>query len=504
MAGIKSLAKDTVIYGSCTILGRFLNWLLVPLYSILFLPEKYGIVSNLYSYTAVALVILNYGMETGFFRYANKEGQDPAKVYSTALVSVGFTSLLFIVLVSIFIGPVSDLLLYPDHQNYVWMLAVIVGIDAFANIPFAYLRYKNRPIKFAAIKIGSIVVNIGLNLFLLLACPEIAKSKASWLINWFYEPMGGVDFGIGWIFVSNIISTVFSLVCLLPYFATKISIFDGRLMKKMFLYSWPLLVLGVAGVLSQNMGQIIIPYLFEGQKIEADKMVGIYSANIKIAIIMVMFTNAFRYAYEPFIFTQGKKKGENPEKIYSDSMKYFIIFGLFIFLGVMFFLPIIRYFIAEEYWSGLQVVPIMMVAELLFGIFYNLSIWYKLTDRTRWGMYFSLTCFVIILGLNIWFVPTMGIINGYVGSAWAAVIGYLVVMLLSYFIGQHYYPINYPLKKIGLYTALAAILYVGGQWLECSNVMLLTYANRTLLLLIYILVVYILENRTTSRPSPAE
>ena len=497
MAGIKSLAKDTVIYGSSTILGRFLNWGLVPLYVYLFPAEEYGIVSYLYSFTAVALVILNYGMETGFFRYANKEDQDPAKVYSTALVGVGFTSLLFIVLVSIFIGPVSDALLLPNHPDYVWMLALTVGIDAFANIPFAYLRYKNRPIKFAAIKLGNIGVNIGLNLFFLLACPEIAKSKASWLIDWFYGPLGGKAFGIGWIFLANIASTLFSIVCLLPYFATKISVFDGTLMKKMFNYSWPLLVLGVAGILSQNMGQMIIPYLFEGREVEAREMVGIYGANIKIAIIMVMFTNAFRYAYEPFIFAQGKKKGENAEQMYSDAMKYFVIFGLFIFLGVMFFLPILKHFIAPGYWSGLRVVPIMMVAELLFGIFYNLSIWYKLTDRTRWGMYFSLTCFAVILGLNIWFVPAIGIPDGYLGSAWAALIGYLVVTLLSYFIGQHYYPIRYPILKLGKYTAFAALLYVVGEWMEFYDAMWLTYLSRVVLLGVYAAGVYFGEFAST-------
>ena len=380
------MAKDTVIYGISTILGRFLNWGLVPLYVYLFPAAEYGIVSYLYSFTAVALVILNYGMETGFFRFANREDQDPARVYSTALVGVGFTSLLFIVLVSVFIRPVSDALLLPLHPDYVWMLALTVGIDAFANIPFAYLRYKNRPIKFAVIKLGSIGVNIGLNLFFLLACPKISEGSASWLIDWFYGPLGGKAFGIGWIFLANIVSTLFSLLCLLPYFATRIRVFDGTLMKRMFNYSWPLLVLGVAGILSQNMGQMIIPYLFEGHEIEAREMVGIYGANIKIAIVMVMFTNAFRYAYEPFIFAQGKKTGEDPRQMYSDAMKFFVIFGLFIFLGVMYFLPILKHFIAPAYWSGLRVVPIMMVAELFAGIYFNLSVWYKLTDRTRGGL----------------------------------------------------------------------------------------------------------------------
>lgn len=490
MAGIKGLAKDTAIYGMSSILGRFLNWCLVPLYVYLFPSEEYGIVSYLYSFTAVALIILNYGMETGFFRFANKEDQDPGRVYSTALVAVGSTSLLFIALLTVFIRPVADALLLPQHPVYVWLLGVTVSIDAFANIPFAYLRYKKKPFRFAGIKLANIGVNIALNLFFLLCCPALAKGSASWLIDWFYAPLGGREFGIGWIFVANIVSTVFNLLCLLPWFAGKIRVFDGSLMRRMFNYSWPLLVLGVAGILSQNMGQMIIPYLFEGNEEEAQSMVGIYGANIKIAIVMVMFTNAFRYAYEPLIFSQAKKKGENREQMYSDAMKFFVIFGLFIFLAVMFFLPTMKHFIAPGYWSGLRVVPIMMVAELFAGVFFNLSVWYKLTDRTRWGMYFSLICFAVMLGLNIWFVPAIGIPDGYMGSAWAALISYFIVMCLSYFVGQHYYPISYPVLKMGKYAAYAALLYVVGEWMEFYDTMWLTYVSRTVLLAAYAAGVY--------------
>ena len=504
MAGIKALAKDTAIYGLSSILGRFLNWCLVPLYVYIFETEEYGVVSYLYSFTAVMLVILNYGMETGYFRFANKEGADPERVYSTSLISVGCTSIIFIVLVSIFISPISRLMKLPNYPGFIWLLGIIVAIDAFSNIPFAYLRYSKRPIKFATIKFVNIAVNIGLNLFLLLLCPLMSGSIVGWLIDWWYLPAGGESFGIGWIFVANIISTVVVLLFLFPFFADKIKIFDRTLLRNMLSYSWPLLILGVAGVLSQNMGQILIPYIFDDNPSVAKEMVGIYGANIKIAIVMVMFTQAFRYAYEPFIFSQAKTKGENQEQAYCDAMKYFVIFGLFIFLGIMYFLPILKHFIAPDYWEGLNVVPVMMGAEICFGVFFNLSIWYKLTDKTRWGMYFSVLCFVVMLLLNLWLMPMIGAPTAYIGAAWAALISYFFVMCLSYFIGRIYYPIPYPLKKIGLYTAFAGLLYVAGEWLECSNVMLLTYANRTLLLIIYLLVVYILENRTTSRLSPAE
>ena len=497
MAGVNSLAKDTAIYGLSSIIGRFLNWCLVPLYVYLFPAAEYGIVSYLYSFTAVALVILNYGMETGFFRYANKEENDPERVYSTSLISVGTTSLLFIILLTVFISPVSKGLLLPHHPSYVWLLGVTVAIDAFSNIPFAYLRFKKKPYKFAGIKLLNVGFNIALNLLFLLVCPAMTKGGAGWLVNWFYSPLGGQAFGIGWIFVANILSTLLVLLCLIPFVRGKISVFDSSLLRRMVRYSWPLLILGVAGILSQNMGQILIPYLFEGQEETARQMVGIYGANIKIAIVMVMFTQAFRYAYEPFIFAQAKSKGEDKKQAYCDAMKYFVIFGLLIFLGVMYFLPILKHFIAPSYWSGLRVVPVMMAAELCFGVFFNLSLWYKLTDKTRWGMYFSLICFFLMLGLNIWLMKAIGAPDGYMGAAWAALISYFAVMCLSYVVGRKYYPLPYPVMKLALYTAFAGVLYLAGELLYCETSMLLTYAIRICLLVIYIAGVYIFEKKTT-------
>lgn len=492
---IRALAKETAVYGLSSIVGRFLNWCLVPLYVYLFPTEEYGIVSYLYSFTAVALIILNYGMETGFFRFANKEGADPDRVYSTSLIAVGTTSLLFVILLSVFIRPVSGALLLPRHPVYVWLLGVTVAVDAFSNIPFAYLRYSKRPYKFAGIKLVNVGANIALNLFFLLACPALASGRAAWLISWFYAPLGGREFGIGWIFLANILSTMLVFLLLIPWFGGKIKTFDGTLLRRMISYSWPLLILGVAGVLSQNMGQILIPYLFEGHETEAREMVGIYGANMKIAIVMVMFTQAFRYAYEPFIFAQARSKGDDKSRAYCDAMKYFLIFGLFIFLGVIFFLPVLRHFIAPAYWSGLRVVPVMMGAELCFGIFFNLSLWYKLTDRTRWGMYFSLICFFLMLGLNIWLVRAIGIPDGYMGSAWAALISYFLVMLLSYFVGRVYYPLPYPVGRMAFYILFAALLYGAGTWLGEGDAMWLVYICRALLLAIYALAVFIIERR---------
>ncbi len=493
MAGIKSLAKETAIYGLSSILGRFLNWCLVPLYVYLFPAEEYGIVSYLYSMTAVALIILNYGMETGFFRFASRE-DDPMRVYTTSLISVGSTSLLFIILLSLFLHPVSNLLLLPKHPLYVWLMGVTVAIDAFSNLPFAYLRYKKRAVRFAAIKITNVGLNIGLNIFFLLVCPWLA-THAPAVIDWFYTPLGGKAFGIGWIFIANIISTVVVLLMLLPELTGRTYRFSGELLKRMLRYSWPLLILGVAGMMSQNMGQMIIPYLFQGNEEAARAMVGIYGANIKIAIVMVMFTQAFRYAYEPFIFAQAKSAGEDKTQAYSDAMKFFVIFGLLIFLGVMFFLPVLKYFVSKPYWAGLRVVPIMMLAELFFGVFFNLSVWYKLTDRTVWGMYFSLIGFVLMFVLNVWLVPAIGIPDGYMGSAWAAFISYFIMMVLSWAVGRKYYPIDYQTRRLGGYTAVAIALFLVGHFLvDFPERMWLTYLVRIILLCAYLAVVGRYEN----------
>ncbi len=464
MAGIKALAKETAIYGASSIVGRFLNWCLVPLYVYLFPTEEYGIVSYLYSFTAVALVILNYGMETGFFRFASRH-EKPETVYTTSLLAVGTTSLLFVVLLSVFITPIASGMRLKGHQLYILLLGIIVAIDAFSNIPFAYLRYKRKAVRFATIKFANIGINIGLNLFFLLLCPKLQESCPQ-LISWFYAPLGGAAFGIGWIFVANLISTLCVLAMLAPQLVGPRYTFDGSLLRRMLGYSWPLLILGVAGIMSQNMGQMLIPYLFSDQT-AARSMVGIYGANIKIAIVMVMFTQAFRYAYEPFIFAQDKGRSGDKRpgnKAYCDAMKFFVILGLFIFLAVMFFLPLIKHFVSRSYWGGLDVVPVMMAAELCCGVAFNLSLWYKLTDRTQWGMYLSVGTFIIMLALNIIFVPLIGIPNGYMGSAWAALISYFIMMMASWLIGRHYYPLAYELRTMGAYLLLAGILWGVGTW----------------------------------------
>ncbi|MDE5828989.1 MAG: oligosaccharide flippase family protein [Duncaniella sp.] len=487
MAGIRGLFKDTAIYGVSSILGRFLNWCLVPLYTIMFPAEEYGIVTYIYSIVGLALIILTYGMETGFFRFANHERYtDPMEVYSTALVSLAVSSTAFITCVLGWLRPVSDALDCGGHEIYVAMMAVTVGLDAFTSLPFSYLRFRKRPVRFATLRLVNIGLNIGLNLFFILLCPWLWDHAPGW-IAWFYDP----DFGIGYIFLSNLATSVLNLLLLIPELRGFRYRFNGRLWKEMIVYSFPLLVLGVAGIMNQTIDKILFPYLYPTRD-QAMAELGIYGANYKIAIVMVMFIQAFRFAYEPFIFARSRERGEDKRQSYSDAMKYFVIFAMVIFLGVMFYLDILRHFISSAYFSGLKVVPVVMIAEFFFGVFYNLSVWYKVTDRTQWGTWFSLTGLAVTIALNFALVPVMG----YMGCAIAAVCCYGVMMVASYVVGQRCYPIDYHVGRLGFYFLLAMAFYGIAAVTAIPGHEFLTMAMRTPLLLLYVFIVFRKEGIT--------
>ena len=459
MAGLKSLATDTAIYGVSSIVGRFLNYLLVPVYTIA-LPASsggYGVVTNIYAWVALILVLLTCGMETGFFRFANKGQDDPMRVYSTTLLSVSIGSLVFVALGLLFLEPIAGWLEYGEHPWYIGMMMIVVAMDAIQSIPFAYLRYKKRPIKFAALKLLFIFLNIALNLF-------------------YYVILEGND--VGYAFLFNLVCTSVVMVCMIPELRGFTYVLDKELLKRMLRYSLPLVILGVAGILNQVADKIIFPFVYPDEA-EATIQLGIYGAASKIAMIMAMFTQAFRFAYEPFVF--GKSKEKDSREMYAQAMKFFIIFTLLAFLAVMFYLDILRHVIGRDYWDGLRVVPIVMAAEIFMGIYFNLSFWYKLIDETRWGAYFSLTGCIILILMNIFLVPKYG----YIACAWAGFTGYGVAMLLSYFVGQKKYPIQYDLKAIGMYVLLAAVLYVAAEYVSIDNIYL-RMAYRTGLLLLFI------------------
>lgn len=476
MSGIKSLAKDTAVYGMSSIVGRFLNWCLVPLYTHVFTQAEYGVVTYLYSLVALLLIILTYGMETGFFRFANHEKySDPMRVYTTGLISLAVSSVAFLLAVWIFLDPISSVLGSSGDPRYVMMLAVTLAIDAFTSLPFAYLRYKQRPLRFAGIKLLSIFLNIGLNLFFIVLCPLLQQSHPGW-ISWFYRP----DFGVGYIFLSNLVASAVTLLVLFPEVAGVRYRFDTEIWRRMIVYSFPLLIMGLAGIMNQTIDKLIYPWLVADTD-RAMAELGVYGANYKIAIVMVMFIQAFRFAYEPFVFAKSRSRGEESQKAYVDAMHYFIIFGLLIFLGVMFYLPVLKYFISPRYFSGLAVVPVVMAGELFFGIFFNLSLWYKLTDRTYWGTIFSLFGLAVTLLINILFVPRYG----YMACAWAAFFCYLSMMVASYAVGRKYYPVPYKWGAAFRYLLLAAVLYAAAMYVPIAHTGALL-AFRTVLLVLFV------------------
>ena len=478
MSEMRSLAKDTAIYGISSIVGKFLNWLLVPLYTyVLKETADYGIVTHLYAWTALLLVILTYGMETGFFRFANREGYNPQQVYRTTWTALLTTSTLFAVLCVLFQRPIAAAMGYAGHEEFIALLAVVVAMDAFSCIPFAYLRYQRRPIAFASLKLLFVGLNIAFNLFFLVLCPKIQDSA---LISPWFNP----DYGVGYVFVANILATGIQTVCLL--FMTMPA--RGRenkaswaLLGELLRYSLPRLILGVAGIMNQTLDRIIFPYLYVGE--DANAQLGIYGPCFKVAMVMMMFTQAFRYAYEPFVFS--KHKDRNSVEAYADAMKYYILFSYLILLIMIVYLDLLKYLIKPVYWEGLFIVPIVLWTYIFQGIYFNLSFWYKLTDQTRWGAYFSLIGLAITFTLQVIFVPRLG----YVASAFSSTVCYFVIMLLSYFIGRNKLRIPYDFKTIGGYTCLTLGLlscYYGFRMMHLNTWLMMLIG--TALLGIYVII----------------
>ena len=462
MAKLISLAKDTAIYGLSSIIGRFLNYLLVPLYTAKMSAASggYGVITNMYAYVALILVLLTFGMETTYFRFTNKTHEDSMHIYSTTLISVGTVSLAFVILVLLFITPLSEVMGYSDHPSYVWVMAITVAIDAFLCIPFAYLRQQKKAIKFASLKLLNIAVSILLNII-------------------YFAVLDGKE--VGYAFYINLVCSSMLAVCLVKELTGFHYVLDKAALRRMLSYTWPILILGIAGILNQTADKMLFPYIYKGADMRVQ--LGIYGAASKIAMIMAMITQAFRYAYEPIVFAGVKDKDQHA--MYAKAMKYFIIFTLLAFLMVMAYLNVLKYIIGEDYWSGLRVVPIVMAAEIMMGVYFNLSFWYKLIDKTIWGAVFSgIGCSVLLL-VNILFVPRYG----YMACAWGGFAGYGVAMVVSYFVGQKYYPIDYPLKDIAFYVVLAAVMTIVIDYLHHHLPLWLALVGNTLLVIAFLAVV---------------
>ena len=459
MGKLTNIFKDTAIYGLSSIIGRFLNYLLVPLYTAQLSAASggYGIITNIYAYVALVLVLLTFGMETTYFRFTNKTHTDSQTVYGTTLITVGSISLAFAVLVLLFLSPVSQLMGYGEHPDYVGVMAVTVAIDAFLCIPFAHLRQEKKALKFASLKLLNIIVSIILNVI-------------------YFHYMDGKD--VGYAFYINLVCTAMLAVCLITEYTGFRWKLDMKLLRTMLSYSWPILILGLAGILNQTADKMLFPYIYQGDDMLTQ--LGIYGACSKIAMIMAMITQAFRFAYEPIVFAGVKDKDQH--EMYTKAMKYFIIFTLLAFLIVVGYLDILKYIVRnQDYWVGLKVVPIVMAAEIMMGVYFNLSFWYKVIDKTIWGAIFSGIGCAVLLVVNIVFVPRYG----YMACAWGGFAGYGVAMLASYFVGQKYYPLDYPMKDISFYVVLAFILYgfmrAADDWTP-----ILSMAFNTLLILVFV------------------
>ena len=459
MASIKTLAKDTAIYGLSSIVGRFLNYLLVPLYTHVISAASggYGIVTNLYAYTALILVILTFGMETTFFRFANKEDEDANTVFSTSLALVSALSLLFLGAVVLFATPISQALGYADHPDYLLMMAAVVALDAIQAIPFCLLRFQKKAMKFASLKLLFIVLNIGLNLL-------------------YFVVLGHTE--VFYVFFLNLVCTFLITFFFVPELVHMRFRVDMGLLRRMLSYSWPILILGIAGILNQAADKMIFPLVYP-DKAQGISELAVYGACAKIAMIMAMITQAFRYAYEPFVFAQSRERGQ--AHMYAMGMKYFLIFTLLAFLCVMAWLPALRYMVGADYWQGLRVVPIVMAAEIMMGVYFNLSFWYKLIDKTIYGAVFSIVGCTVLLAVNFYGIPRMS----YMACAWGGFTGYGTAMVLSYIVGQKKNPIPYPMRSMAGYVLLAVVLYVLITLVPDEWPVLLRLAAGTALVVVY-------------------
>jgi O-antigen/teichoic acid export membrane protein len=486
---LKQLAGQTAIYGLSSIVGRLLNYLLVPIYTRVLITADYGVYTEMMAWVSILWVILTYGMETTFFRYSDSSGQS-TRVYSTTLLSLVATSVLFLLIVLSNADGIASWLGYAQSKHYVVYFGFILCFDAVATIPFARLRQQNRPLRFATIKLINIGINIGFNLFFILLCPYLLKNypqaEVSVFISGFFDPNDLV----GYIFISALLASVATLILLIPDMRLRAYVFDFGIWKKMLKYTWPLMIVAIAGSINLSLDKILLAKLLPG-KSEAEIMaqLGIYGACYKVSIIMTLFIQTFRYAADPFFFAEAKKT--DSRQIYADVLKYFTILAALIFLATTLYLDVVIRLIGSSYREGRDVIPILLMGNLFLGIFYNLSFWYKLSDRTIYGAVFSIIGALITIVLNVFLIPTMG----YFGSAWAAFAAYFAMMALSYIIGRKYYPIPYPVFKIVFYLSFAIAIYFISKVLNPDQG-LVKYLINTLLIIVYSTVVMMMERKS--------
>lgn len=479
---LKKLAGQTAIYGLPSILGRFLNYLLVPLHTGQFVPAEYGVVSDMYAIVAFVAVILTFGLETAYFRYSNLEGYHPQRVLKTALSLVFISAAVFLAVVLLFTDATAVLMKYPEHPEYIFWMGLTLAFDAWSAIPLAYLRRIERPIRFAVVNGIGILTNIGLNVFLIGFCYSWHENGVS---NWFMQNVFDPTIGVGYIFIANLIASTLKFILLLPVYGHFSFVIDRTVGKQMLKYAIPLMFAGLAGIVNETLDRRFIRVLLEPE-LGAERalaQVGIYSACYKLSIVITLFIQAFRYAAEPFFF--AKERENNAREVYARVMHYFILVVSFIFLVVLFYLDFFKLFIrTEAYWEGLSIVPILLLANIFLGMYYNFSVWYKLTNMTLYGAYMAGIGAMVTVALNLYLVPRIG----YEGAAWATFAAYGSMACLSWRFGQKYYPIPYNMKAIFGYLGLSVILYGISTWFAWDSLGKTVLFN-SILLFVFTLVV---------------
>ncbi|HYN77898.1 MAG TPA: polysaccharide biosynthesis C-terminal domain-containing protein, partial [Lamprocystis sp. (in: g-proteobacteria)] len=449
MSPLKRLASQTAIYGVSSVVGRFLNYLLVPLFTYTFAPAEYGVVAELYAYMGFLAVLLTFGLETGYFRFRADGGWAPTLVYATVLRVLVLGNTAFFLALFVWRQPIADLLRYAEHPEYVWWVAAILALDSIGAVAFARLRAENRAWRFALVKLIEIAANIGLNLFFILVCRQAFAEDPGSLLGGLWNPA----IGIGYVFLANLAASGLKLVLLTPELRGALSGFDLTLFRRLMRYSLPMVIIGLAGIVNEMLDRAALRHLLPGDDAANLAQLGIYSACYKLSILMTLFIQAFRYAGEPFFFAQAKQA--NAQAIYAAVLNWFVIFCVFIFLLVTLFLDLFQFFVGEPFRAGLGVVPVLLFANLLLGIYVNLSIWYKLTDRTLMGAWVSIGGALITVAMLVTLVPRFG----YAGAAWAHLACYSAMVVVSWLLGRRYYPVPYDLPRVFGYLALGLGLY---------------------------------------------
>jgi len=475
---IKRLLGQTAVYGLSSIIGRLLNYLLVPLYTYVFAdPADYGVVSELYAWVAFLIVLLTFGMETTYFRFLQDEN-DKQKTFNNGLLTVIGINVLFFLILLYFNNDIARFMLYEGHNEYIILLGVIVGIDAITALPLAKLRAEEKALKFASIQFSSILVNIVLNLIFML---------------YLFDPQRPEE-GVLFILIANLCASLVKPLFLMDSFTNLKFDFDWKLAKIMFIYAFPLVIAGFAGIINETLDRILLKQIIYDPLVpnslhEAEYQVGIYSACYKLAMLVTIILQAYRYAAEPFFFAQ--MKNENRNLIYVKVMNLFIAFVCLVFLVVTLNIDIFKQFIRNEnYWDGLAVVPILLLANVFLGIYYNQSIWYKLSGKTKFGAYIAIGGALITVLVNVIFIPKYG----YLASAWATLIVYALQMIASYILGQKYYPIPYNTRKFLVYIGGAiALFYLGSSIAVDSKVTNFFIANS--LIFGYVFFVFLVEQK---------